>query len=94
MLPQKSFSACGAAVKTAFSVNGESFSALGKGNGLFNLNCAGSRLTNSRSNFNFLFAPVDFLVLLQSEQVGEVILKMKTLFPFRNQRSCNLQDGL
>lgn len=58
---------CGAAVKTAFSVNWESFSALRKSNGLFVLNCVGSRLGSSQSDYNFLFAPEDFLVLLQSE---------------------------
>lgn len=54
---------------------------------LFDLNRAGSGLASSQSNFNCLFAPVDFFVLLQSEHVGEVNLKMKILFPFRNQRS-------
>lgn len=74
VLPQK------AAVKTVFSVNWESFSALRRANGLCDLNRACSRLANSQSNFNFLFAQVDFLVLLQSEQVGEVNLKMKIPF--------------
>lgn len=76
------FRACGATVKPAFSVNWESFLALRKANGLYDLNRVGSGLANSQSNFNCLLVPVDFLVLLQSEQVGEVNLKMEILFPF------------
>lgn len=88
VLPHESFRACGAAVKPTFSVNWESFSALRKDSGLYDLNHAGSGLANSQSNFNFLFAPVDFLILLQSGQVGQ--LNLKIWFPFRNQRSVNM----
>lgn len=50
---------------------------------------AHSKLVNSQSNCNFLLALVHFLayvswILPLSEQVGEITLKMKTLFPFTN----------